>query len=100
MHVMAAALGAHVGVLGKGVLPAAVLAVEHGDAVAPPQLARDTPVLEVLHPCGVGLRPARRVEGDLAGVDGVKRRPLELVDGHKPLLGQPRLRRSRNGSSA
>ena len=91
MHVMAAALGAHVGVLGQGVLPAAVLAVEHGDAVAPPQLAADAPVLEVLHPGGVGLRPARGVEGDLAGVDGVERRPLELVDGHKPLLGQPRL---------
>ena len=93
MHVMAAALGAHVGVLGKGVLPAAVLAVEHGDTVAPPQLAADAPILEVLHPGGVGLRPARGVEGDLAGVDGVKRRPLELVDGHKPLLGQPRLQR-------
>ena len=91
VHVMAAALGAHVGVLGKGVLPAAVLAVEHGDAVAPPQLAADAPILEVLHPGGVGLRPARGVEGDLAGVDGVERRPLELVDGHKPLLGQPRL---------
>ena len=91
VHVMAAALGAHVGVLGKGVLPAAVLAVEHRDAVAPPQLATDAPVLKVLHPGGVGLRPARGVEGDLAGVDGVERRPLELVDGHKPLLGQPRL---------
>ena len=33
------------------------------------------------------------MEGDLAGVDGVERRPLELVDGHKPLLGQPRLKR-------
>ena len=93
MHVMATALGAHVGVLGKGVLPAAILAVEHGDAVAPPQLARDAPVLEVLHPGGVGLRPARGVEGDLTGVDGVKRRPLEFVDGHEPLLGQPRLKR-------
>ena len=91
MHVMAAALGAHVGVLGEGVLPAAVLAVEHGDAVAPPQLAADAPVLEVLHPGGVGLRPARGVEGDLARVDGVERRPLELVDGDEPLLGQPRL---------
>ena len=90
---MAAALGAHVGVLGKGVLPAAVLAVEHGNAVAPPQLAADAPILEVLHPGGVGLRPARGVEGDLAGFDGVKRRPLELIDGHKPLLGQPRLKR-------
>ena len=33
------------------------------------------------------------MEGDLAGVDGVERRSLELVDGHKPLLGQPRLQR-------
>ena len=33
------------------------------------------------------------MEGDLAGVDGVERRPLEFVDGHKPLLGQPRLKR-------
>ena len=91
MHVMASALRAHVGVLGQGVLPAAVLAVEHGNAVAPPQLAADAPILEVLHPGGVGLRPARGVEGDLAGVDGVERRPLELVDGDEPLLGQPRL---------
>ena len=59
--------------------------------MAPPQLAADAPVLEVLHPGGVGLRPARGVEGDLAGVDGVERRPLELVNGHEPLLGQPRL---------
>ena len=59
--------------------------------MAPPQLAADAPVLEVLHPSGVGLRPARGVEGDLTGVDGVERRPLELVDGDKPLLGQPRL---------
>ena len=93
MHVMAAALGAHIGVLGKGVLPAAVLAVEHGDAMTPPQLAADAPILEVLHPGGVGLRPARGVEGDLAGVDGVERRPLEFVDGNEPLLGQPWLKR-------
>ena len=33
------------------------------------------------------------MEGDLAGVNGVECRPLELVDGHKPLLGQPRLQR-------
>ena len=93
MHVMAAALGAHVGVLGQSVLPAAVLAVEHGDTVAPPKLTRDAPVLEVFHPGGVGLRPARGVEGDLARVDGVERRPLELIDGDEPLLGQPRLQR-------
>ena len=61
--------------------------------MAPPQLAADAPVLEVLHPGGVGLRPARGVEGDLAGVDGVERRPLELVDGDEPLLRKPRLKR-------
>ena len=61
--------------------------------MAPPQLAADAPVLKILHPSGVGLRPARRVESDLAGVDGVERRPLEFFDGHKPLLGQPRLKR-------
>ena len=33
------------------------------------------------------------MEGDLAGVDGVERRPFELVDGNEPLLGQPRLQR-------
>ena len=93
MHVMAAALGAHVRVLGQGVLPAAVLAVEHRNAVAPPQLAAAAPVLEVLHPGRVGLRPARGVEGDLAGVDGVERRPFEFVDGDEPLLRQPRLKR-------
>ena len=61
--------------------------------MAPPQLTANAPVLKVLHPGGVGLRPARGVEGDLAGVNGVECRPLELVDGHKPLLGQPRLQR-------
>ena len=33
------------------------------------------------------------MEGDLTGVDGVECRPLELVDGDEPLLGQPRLKR-------
>ena len=33
------------------------------------------------------------MEGDLAGVDGVERRPLELVDGDEPLLRKPRLKR-------
>ena len=93
VHVMAAALGAHVGVLHEGVLPAAVLAVEDGDAVAPPQLARDAPVLEVVHPGEVGLRPALGVELDLAVLDDLGGRPLELVDGNKPLLREPGLKR-------
>ena len=67
--------------------------MEHGDAVAPPQLARDAPVLEVLHPGEIRLRPARGVEGDLAGGDRLGRRSLQLVDSDEPLLGQPRLER-------
>ena len=93
MHMVAAALGAHVHVVHEGVFPAAVLAVENGDAMAPPQLARDAPVLEVLHPGEVGLLPALRVEAHLAGLHDVGGRALELVDGDEPLLGEPRLER-------
>ena len=92
-HVAAAALGARVHVLHEGVLPAAVLAVEHGDAVAPPQLARDAPVLEVVHPGEVGLGPALGVEGHLAGLHDLGGALFKLVHGHEPLLGEPGLER-------
>ena len=93
MDVVSAALRADVDVIHRGVLPPAVLAVEHGDAVAPPELARDAPVLEVLHPGEVGARPAVGVEGDLAVPHDLGGTLLELVDGHEPLLGEPRLER-------
>ena len=92
-HLMTAAYGADVGVLHEGVLPAARVAMKDGNAMTPPELTRDTPVLEVFHPRHVGLRPAARVEGDLAVGNHVRCRPLELVDGDEPLLGQPRLER-------
>ena len=41
---------------------AARVAVVHGDAVAPPQLARDAPVADVLHPVEVDVLPALGVE--------------------------------------
>ena len=94
MHVMTAAFGAHIGILEQGIFPTAVLAVENRNAMAPPQLAGDAPVFKVLHPGGVGLRPARGVERHLAGVDGIERRPLELIDSDEPLLGKPGLKRS------
>ncbi len=97
VHVVAAALGADVGVLHEGVGPAAVVAVEDGDAVAPPELAGDAPVLEVLHPGEVGVGPAGRVELDLAALHDLGRALLELVDGDEPLLREPRLKR---GSAA
>ena len=90
-HVMAAALRTHIDVLHECIFPTAILAVEHGDTMAPPQLAGDAPVLKVFHPGKVGLRPALGMELDVAGGDGLGGRPLQLVDGNEPLLGQPRL---------
>ena len=92
-HVMAAALRAHIGVFHQRIFPTAILAVEHGDTMTPPQLAGNAPVLKVLHPGKVGLRPALGMELDVAGGDGLGCRALQLVNGHEPLLGQPRLQR-------
>ena len=93
VHMVAAALGADVSVLHESVGPAAVLAVEDRDAMAPPQLARNAPVLEVVHPGEVGVGPAGRVELDLAALDDLGRALLELVHGNEPLLGKPGLQR-------
>ena len=65
-------------------------AVPHGDAVAPPQLARDAPVADVAHPVGVGVLPALGIEADLALLP--RREPL-LGQGfhfHEPLVGEVR----------
>src|SRR5438270_9193914 len=42
----------------------------HGDAVAPPDLARDAPVADVLHPVEVDFGPAVGPELDVAAFDG------------------------------
>ena len=82
---------AHLDFLHRGVLPAAGIAVEHGDAVAPPQLAGDAPVLQVREPVQVHLLPASRMELDGAVLHHAGRRLLQGVHGHKPLLGLPGL---------
>ena len=78
--------------LGNGHL-AAVVAVERRDAVAPPQLARDAPVVHIFHPAQVGLGEAVGYELCLALLDHVhgglcKRRHLD-----EPLCGGHRLDR-------
>ena len=93
VHVVATAVGTGARILHEGVLPAAVLAVEHGDAVSPPQLAADAPVLEAIHPGEVGVRPTCGVELDLARAHDLGGAPLELVHGNEPLLGEPGLER-------
>ncbi len=93
---------------GRGLLPRfffaarhedlAVLAIPGGDLVAPPELARDAPVLDVLHPLVPRVDPLVRHEAHLASVDG--RHGLlgdgatiapRLGHGHEPLVGEHRL---------
>ena len=92
-HVVSTTVGAGVNILHKGVLPAAVLAVKHRDAVTPPELPRDTPVLEAIHPSEVSIRPTCGMKRDLTVAHDLGRAFLEPVHRHEPLLREPRLER-------
>lgn len=63
----------------------AVRAVPDRDAVAPPQLARDAPVVEVVDPVEVALLHLLRVDLDLAVADGVTGGLGERADLDPPL---------------
>ena len=93
VHLMTAAHGTDVRVFHERIFPTAFCTMEDGDAMTPPELTRDAPVLEVLHPGHVGLRPALRMEGDLSIGNDIGCGTLELVDGNEPLLGEPGLER-------
>ena len=65
--------------------------------MTPPQLARNTPVLNIVQPLIVGVDPIFRMEADLAAGDDVERLlrdRLAVCTGlrhrHKPLVGQHR----------
>ena len=67
------------------------VAVPRGDAMAPPELARDAPVADVVHPIVVSLDPVLRDELDAAIVhrlDGLLGQRLRLDE---PLRGDQRL---------
>ena len=72
----------------------AVGVIPGGDAVPPPELARDAPVLQVFHPVVVGVFPVVRHEFDAAIAHGVERGLGEFghafVAGqvHEPLVGE------------
>jgi hypothetical protein len=70
---------------------AAIEAMERGDAVAPPELTRDAPVADVVHPFEVGLRPVLRHDLDAAGFDGGDRLFGERLHADEPLLRDQRL---------
>jgi hypothetical protein len=69
----------------------AALVVPRGNAMAPPQLPADAPVLDLVHPLEVFLRPALRHEARASVLDGFDGGLRERRDAHVPLIGQPRL---------
>ena len=77
--------------LGLGDRDMAVGAVPDRDAMPPPDLARDAPVADVLHPVEVDARKALGREADAAVLDRRDRRSGELLHRHPPLRDDERL---------
>src|SRR5450830_273130 len=67
------------------------LVVPGRNAVAPPQLTADAPVLDVAHPREVHVFVLLGHELDTAIFHGSNRRLGQRLGGHVPLVGQPRL---------
>ena len=84
----AAALGADGGLGGGGPLVLAVTAGVDGDAVAPPDLAADAPVADVLHPVEEDALPALGLDDDLALAHGLDGGLGEGLHADEPLLGE------------
>ena len=74
------------------VVAVGALAVPDRDAVAPPELTADAPILDVLEPVEIGLRPAFRVELDDARSHGTLRF-VDLRVADEPLFAEARLDR-------
>src|SRR5215831_7508601 len=80
----------------------AIGAVPCRNTMSPPQLARDAPVMDVLHPLQVDGPVVVRRNADVAFGDGARRRLGKahaavrrlLVNRNEPLLGKPRLNNS------
>lgn len=83
-------LGTHFGFVAANV-DLAGLVVPRRDAVAPPQLAADAPVLDVTHPGEVHVLVLLGHELDAAIFHGSDGRFCQRLGGNVPLVGQPRL---------
>jgi len=64
------------------------LVVPGRDAVAPPELAADAPVLDVLQPVPVGAGPGVGHEAHAAAFHGLEALLREFVHPHEPLVGE------------
>ena len=78
-------------VLGLGDEHLAVRPVPGGNLVAPPQLPRDAPGLDVLHPLEIGLLPVLRHEHGAAVAHRRDRRARQRLGVDVPLVGKERL---------
>ena len=58
------------------------------DAVPPPELPADAPILDIVHPVEIGLGPVSRDEADFSGFDGLDGRFRQRRDIDVPLVGQ------------
>ena len=68
----------------------ASVVIPRRNAVAPPDLARDAPVLDVAHPFVIGFGPVLRDEFNPSLFDGFDGLGREWADPHVPLIGQKR----------
>ena len=57
----------------------------------PPQLARDAPIVDVVHPVQVNLTIVLRVDRDLAALHGLDRAPRHRLNLDEPLRRKSRL---------
>ena len=87
MDMRAAALGAHRRVFPAHHHLAAVVAVPHGNTVAPPQLTAHAPVTDVLHPVHVILGEPSGHKLGLAAGHSLNGRLRQRLHVHEPLLG-------------
>src|SRR5208337_1501473 len=61
------------------------------NAMSPPQLARDAPVVDIVHPVQINLAVVVRDDGNLAALDSLLGAIGQRLDLDEPLLRQPRL---------
>src|SRR5690606_25595738 len=69
----------------------AFVVVPRRNLMAPPELAADAPILDVVHPLEVGLRPVLRDEADATVFDRLDRGFGKRSDADVPLIREPRL---------
>ena len=78
----------------RGILPchgdlAACCAMPRGDAMSPPQLPRDTPVVDILHPVEVGLLVHLRCKADGLVAIGIRLALVPLSEGEPGVVRVP-----------